>query len=673
MNKSLKTCALLTISILSVIFSGGQSASGFFISNGDNVSEVTCGGALFAPHFRQNFLATNKGSVFLKKQIDLSKRFSTSFTMDMIDGMGEDGGAFVFQSDPNVVADGLNSLGVNSIYHSAAVTFDAIQNQDQNDPVFDHFAIQIHGNLDHSSPDNLAGPISMEPYYSTTQYLPDPPVTTFRHLITIDWDPAAKKISVLIDGALVLSAVNDLVQTVFNGDPIVYWGFSSSDTQLTWYPAYSDLDWGRLYFYFGQILTRIKRIPDMDSCFAGPIQFIDSSIYSSGNGTDPLSFVSWHWNFGDGSVSTERNPPPHQYPAPGSYTVRFAITNSSGCAYDTLVKKITLGSLPRPDFSAFPLCTNTDIHFTDKSSADVGIPSAWTWRFDNGNVSIDKSPVTQFTTTGPHSVSLTVQTEFVCRADTTITFMIGEKPLVDYSFTRDCLGNVQYLSTLANTVTVDKWQWDFGDGRFSRQKDPSHFFEKDNTYTTRLWAVAGDCTSDTVGKTIDIDRVRAFAGNDTIAVVNQSVQLNASGGANYEWTPHDFLNNAFIPNPVAKLSKDETYILTVKNDDGCEAKDTLKIRVYDHLEIYVPSAFTPNGDGTNDVLHIVAPGLKELFYFRIYSRWGQPVFETKDLLKGWDGRINGQLPGAGVYVWIMKGVNYLGNVVEKKGTVTLVR
>jgi gliding motility-associated-like protein len=513
----------------------------------------------------------------------------------------------------------------------------------------------------------------MQPYYSTVQYPPYAPVTTFRHLITIDWDPTAKKLSVFIDGGLVLSTVNDLVQTVFSGNPVVYWGFSGSNTQLTWYPANADLDWGRLYFYFGQILTRIDKRPQMDSCFAGPIKFIDSSIYSSGNGTDPLSFVKWYWNFGDGSVSTDRNPPPHQYPAPGSYTVKFAITNSSGCAYDTLVKKITLGSPPKPDFTASPLCTNTDIHFTDKSRVDVGSPVAWIWQFDNGMMSTDKSPVTQFSTTGPHSVSLTVQTEFVCKADTTVTLAIGEKPLIDYSFTKDCLGNVQYLSTLANTGTVDKWQWDFGDGHFSRQKDPSHFFEADTSYATRLWAVAGDCTSDTIAKTIAINRVHAFAGNDTIAVVNQSIQLNASGGASYEWTPHDFLSNAFIRDPAATLTRDQAYILTVKNPDGCEAKDTLTIKVFEHLDIYVPSAFTPNGDGRNDVLHIIAPGLKELFYFSVYNRWGQAVFETKDLLKGWDGRINGQLPETGVYAWIMRGVNYLGNVVERKGTVTLIR
>jgi gliding motility-associated-like protein len=334
---------------------------------------------------------------------------------------------------------------------------------------------------------------------------------------------------------------------------------------------------------------------------------------------------------------------------------------------------MTLGSPIKPDFTASPLCTNTDIHFIDRSTADIGIPSAWTWRFDNGMVSIDKEPVTQFSTTGSHSVSLTVQTEFVCRADTTIIFNIGEKPVVDYSFTKDCFGNVQYQSTLANTVSVDKWQWAFGDGGFSQQKDPSHFFELDSTYTTTLWAVAGDCASDSIAKTIPISRVHAFAGNDTIAVATQPVQLHASGGTYYEWTPGNFLSNAFIADPVATLPKDQTYVLTARNDDGCEARDTINIKIFEHLDIYVPTAFTPNSDGRNDVLHIVAPGLKELFYFRVYNRWGQPVFETTNLLQGWDGRIHGQLPETGMYVWIMKGVTYLGNVVERKGTVTLIR
>jgi gliding motility-associated-like protein len=141
-----------------------------------------------------------------------------------------------------------------------------------------------------------------------------------------------------------------------------------------------------------------------------------------------------------------------------------------------------------------------------------------------------------------------------------------------------------------------------------------------------------------------LGRVHAFAGNDTIAVVNQPIQLHATGGPNYEWVPHDFLNEAFYREPCGHLAKRSSLCFNSKNDDGCEAKDTLSIKVYEHLEVYVPSAFTPNGDGRNDVLHIIAPGLKELSYFRVYDRWGQIAFETKDLLKGWDGRVKGQLP-----------------------------
>ena len=158
---------------------------------------------------------------------------------------------------------------------------------------------------------------------------------------------------------------------------------------------------------------------------------------------------------------------------------------------------------------------------------------------------------------------------------------------------------MQYQSVLANAITVDRWQWDFGMVVFRGKKIRHIFLKRIVAYTTRLWAVSGDCTSDTIAKTIAISRVHAFAGNDTIAVVNQSIQLNASGGTNYEWMPHDFLNNAFIADPVATLTRDQTYVLTVKNDDGCAAKDTINIKVYEHLEIYIPSAFTPNGDGKN--------------------------------------------------------------------------
>jgi gliding motility-associated-like protein len=235
------------------------------------------------------------------------------------------------------------------------------------------------------------------------------------------------------------------------------------------------------------------------------------------------------------------------------------------------------------------------------------------------------------------------------------------------------LGNVQYQSSLLNNVNINSWQWDFGDSHLSQQVNPSHFFRDDSNYVTKLWAISGDCVSDTIAKTIPITRVRAFAGNDTIAVRNQPIQLNASGGTVYVWSPPDFLSNAGIANPIASLIHDQTYYVVVKNPDGCEAKDTIHIKVFDRLDVYVPSGFTPNGDGKNDVLHVIAPGLKELRSLQIFNRWGQLVFETKNPTQGWDGRVNGQLPSTQVFAWVMSGVDYLGNAVERRGLVTLIR
>jgi gliding motility-associated-like protein len=89
--------------------------------------------------------------------------------------------------------------------------------------------------------------------------------------------------------------------------------------------------------------------------------------------------------------------------------------------------------------------------------------------------------------------------------------------------------------------------------------------------------------------------------------------------------------------------------------------------------VFVPSAFTPNNDGINDVLRPLAVGMQQIQFFQIYNRWGQVVFTTQQNGKGWDGRINGQLQSNNTYVWMVKAIDFTGAVYFKKGTVTLVR
>lgn len=172
--------------------------------------------------------------------------------------------------------------------------------------------------------------------------------------------------------------------------------------------------------------------------------------------------------------------------------------------------------------------------------------------------------------------------------------------------------------------------------------------------------------------------VKLFAGNDSVVVaINQPVQLHvtqlgAQTVTQYTWTPSYGLNDPNISNPVATLDREFTYIVTGRTPANCEGSDTIYIKVYRGPEIYVPSAFTPNGDGNNDVLRAIAVGMKEYRYFKVFNRYGQEVFSTKDFNRGWDGRIKGVLQTTGTYVWIAETVDYRGNKIQRKGTSIIV-
>jgi gliding motility-associated-like protein len=97
------------------------------------------------------------------------------------------------------------------------------------------------------------------------------------------------------------------------------------------------------------------------------------------------------------------------------------------------------------------------------------------------------------------------------------------------------------------------------------------------------------------------------------------------------------------------------------------------VKVYKGATYYIPNAFTPNGDGINDIFKAVAPGIKQTDYFKIYNRWGKLMFESKNTKIGWDGKYSGMPQPAAVYVWMIKGTDVTGKLIQLKGIVTLIR
>src|SRR5437868_4249798 len=175
---------------------------------------------------------------------------------------------------------------------------------------------------------------------------------------------------------------------------------------------------------------------------------MDASVYTLYSIYNNAQFAKWYWDFGDGQHSTERNPP-HQYLNAGQYELKFAVSNFLGCTFDTLRKTIHLGSIPTVDFDVNgTACVNSPILFEDKSTSAVGEPTAFTWSFPGGLTSIEQNPTVLLSAGGSLNVDLKVRTYYGCEAEKTKTIEVDEKPVVDFTFSKDCDGNVSFVPTL---------------------------------------------------------------------------------------------------------------------------------------------------------------------------------------------------------------------------------
>ena len=175
--------------------------------------------------------------------------------------------------------------------------------------------------------------------------------------------------------------------------------------------------------------------------------------------------------------------------------------------------------------------------------------------------------------------------------------------------------------------------------------------------------------------------IAVFAGNDTSIVAGQPLQLNAivndPNADFFTWTPATGLNFTDIPDPIATLSTTVdtiTYFIKATDEAGCYGEDSIRVAVFKtSTDIFVPTAFTPNGDGMNDLIYPICVGIEKLNFFRVYDRWGHLVFNTHQIGEGWNGRIKGNLAPTGSFVYMVEGVDFTGKTIFKKGSFILIR
>lgn len=366
------------------------------------------------------------------------------------------------------------------------------------------------------------------------------------------------------------------------------------------------------------------------------------------------------------NITGETTPTPFVTPKT-DYTYNVTFTDLTGCTNTKQVKIDVRDNLLVRTGADSVICTGDPVNL----HAVADGPYQFTWT--NLATRAIEGRTADITVTPARSSSYEVRVDLgTCFAADSINFRSVDPPAAFAGLdTTICYGDRVWLEASGGAY----YSWT-PPGTLTSPRLPNTLAWPKNTttYVVTVRDTLGCPKPITASRTITvIPPVPAFAGNDTIITKGQSFRLHGSGGYSYTWSPADGLSNPNVFDPITNINRDITYRLVVRTIEGCVGEDDIKLRFMAGPEIYVPTAFTPNGDGRNDVFRPLPVGITKLEFFRVYNRWGEEVYSTSEYLKGWDGTRRGQRIDAGTYVWVVRGVNEAGVTMERRGTVVLLR
>jgi len=355
----------------------------------------------------------------------------------------------------------------------------------------------------------------------------------------------------------------------------------------------------------------------------------------------------------------------------GSYPAALMVADGWGCT-GTVNDSVTV--YPPPVITVSP---DTIICVGDAASLTGYGGVSYTWAPPRTISCTSCNPamasptvITTYTVTGKDIHGCT-------NTDTTTVFLKTKTVSVAYLDTSICQGvTVQLLDSGAT-----KYDWSPAAGLSSVDvAAPLASPLKTTKYT--VIAQLGSCIPDTNTLTITVYPLPTVTtGPSRTVLAGMQAQLTATGQniASYLWSPDEALSCDTCPSPVATLSVTTHYSITVTSDSGCTNSDTVTIYVIcDKSQIFMPNAFTPNGDGQDDVFYPRGSGISTIKSFRIYNRWGELLFKREgigvnDVANAWDGTYNGSMPKPDVYVYIVDAICETGAPISIKGDVTIIR
>ncbi len=440
---------------------------------------------------------------------------------------------------------------------------------------------------------------------------------------------------------------------------------------------YNDIDGDELRFYFGDPIGKtdlgISQIRTLNY-FAGADN--QNPLGAAGNITlNPLT----------GTIVGKSN-------QAGNFIIVVDIQEwRNGVLINTHRKEVELNivecraKLPAPPIS----CENPIVYFGNHYNDPT---LKYQWDFGVQGIDSDTSsqinPIYKFPNAGQFKVQLILTNANNCKDTVGATIGVYPDLKADFDWAEPICNGMPLLlrnKSVFPSGNITSYRWNFTTSRngsqvFSRDKDPYFNY----TYTDSVplaYSIQLNITTDkgcnaVINKApIIYPRPDAFVGVDTTISFDNpyEIPLKTSTQNSYLWTPTNGLSNPRIANPLVTGGVSQCYQLKVWGKDSlCTNTDNICISYSKGPDVYVPTAFTPNGDGLNDRISFKAVQV-EVEEFVILDRWGQPIFKSKSSSQSWDGRIKGIKPDSNVFVWVVKGKGPGNKPFVKSGTILLLR
>ena len=365
-------------------------------------------------------------------------------------------------------------------------------------------------------------------------------------------------------------------------------------------------------------------------------------------------------------------------------TTTYTLTGTDG---NTCVNtdQISITVKPRmfADFniSNTGICEGEDLNITYTGNGNAS--ANYAWNFDGGvSTGTNMNPIVHWSTMGTKNIRLVV-TQNGCSSEEVVrTVTVNQMPAANFSqdIAEGCVPlTVNFTNLSSNTTPSVTYNWNFGAGS-STSVSPGFTFETPGTYDVKLTASNGGCINEksvtALIKANPVPVASFTADPKKISLRNPFITFTSTspdGNLTYNWTTGD--GNVYsVPAFVHTYADSGTFVvqMQVTNEFGCVNTMSETIIITPRYMLRIPTAFTPNNDGLNDVFKVIGTGVKK-YRISIFNKWGSLIFTTEDINNSWDGTINGQPALPGLYIYRTYFMDENDEVSEQTGSFSLIK